>query len=161
MGSGMDAILFGVKRAHMAFEHRLAARLLAPWGLTPARFDLLHVIHDVYVGKPQARLRRILGIAGTTLGRMLKSLEALALVERDPFRRGRRRYARLTDRGRFVLRHATRKTRKHVRRRVDAMYTSSPATSFEDRENLEWLCRTIRTRLGDSATLHYPWHPDD
>lgn len=161
MGSRMDAILFGVKRAHMAFEHRLAARLLAPWGLTPARFDLLHVIDDVYIGKPQSRVRRILGIAGTTLGRMLKSLEALALVKREPFRRGRRRYVKLTDRGRFVLRHATRKTRKHVRRRVDAMYASSPKASFEDREHLEWVCRTIRERLGDGATLYFPWHPDD
>ncbi len=92
---------------------------------------------------------------------MLKSLEALGLVEREAFVRGRRRYVKLTERGRFVLRHAKRKTRKHVRRRVDATFTLSPSTSFEDRECVDWFCKLIRTRLGDGASVYYPWHPDD
>lgn len=161
MGAHMDAILFGVKRAHMALEHRVAAPLLEPWGLTPARFDAMHVIAGRFLGTSQSRLRRALGIAGTTLGRMLKSLEALGLVEREVYRRGRRRNVQLTQRGRFLLRHATRKTRKHVRRGVDATYVSSPGSSFEDREHVDWLCKVIRTRLGDSAQIYYPWHPDD
>ncbi len=156
----MDAILFGVKRAHMALEHRLAAKILAPYGLTPARFDALYVIDNVW-GKSQASVRRALGIAGTTLGRMLKSLEALAFVVREPLSRGRRRYVRLTARGLRVLRRAKRRTQKDARRRIDSTFAQSPATSFEDRENVEWWCRTIRTRLGDGAYIYYPWHPDD
>ena len=54
-----------------------------PFGLTPARFDMLRVVrlHAPH-GAAQWKIRALLGVSGATVSRMLKSLEQLGFVER-------------------------------------------------------------------------------
>lgn len=77
----MDTTFFNLKRAH----HRTLAaarKLLAPFGITPARYDLLRTVYEYdEVGcMEQHTLLRILGVSAPTVSRMLKSLVQLGLV---------------------------------------------------------------------------------
>jgi DNA-binding MarR family transcriptional regulator len=155
----MDAILFGMKRAHMVLQQRLAAPMLAPCALTPARFDTLYAIAQEQRGDTQERIRQMLGISAPTLSRMLGVLERLLFITRGPFRRGRRRSAKLTSLGRAVLRHATKRTmrRRVVRDRVDAVVHKWATGRYEAREHLDYVCKQIRAALNDRATLLYWW----
>jgi DNA-binding MarR family transcriptional regulator len=78
----MDPLFLATKRAHwICFRYGL--RHLTKHGLTPARFD---VLRDIYerpgMSADQAWLREVLGVARSTLSRMLRTLEGLGLVER-------------------------------------------------------------------------------
>ncbi len=97
----MDEVFFGLKRGHLAAT-RFSARLLFKFGLTPARFDLLRlVLHSGAAGMSQAYLRARLGVARSTVSRMLRALEQLGLVERDATSFDRRsRTCKLTVEGR-------------------------------------------------------------
>jgi DNA-binding MarR family transcriptional regulator len=79
----MDDVLFGSKRAYWA-SAGFAARKLAKYGITPARLNLLRVI---YAGPgrrvSQRYVRHHLGVARSTVCRMIRALEALGLVVRD------------------------------------------------------------------------------
>ncbi len=97
----MDDLLFAFKRAHLA-GNRFALKVLAKYGLTPARFDLMRLIYarrDFSIG--QSYLRARLGIARSTLCRMLRALQRLGWIERkvSPFDR-RTRWCTLTYAGR-------------------------------------------------------------
>jgi DNA-binding MarR family transcriptional regulator len=78
----MDTTFFNLKRAHHE-TLAWARKLLAPFGITPARYDLLRTIyeHDDVGCMEQQRLLRILGVSAPTVSRMLKSLVQLGLVE--------------------------------------------------------------------------------
>ena len=73
----MHHIFFSLKRTH----HRALAysrQLSIPYGLTPARFDMLYAIdrhRDSLLW--QSHLRRLLGVTAATISRMVRSLEAL------------------------------------------------------------------------------------
>jgi DNA-binding MarR family transcriptional regulator len=99
----MDDVLFGVKRAYWA-SAGFAARKLAKYGITPARLNLLRVI---YAGPgrrvSQRYVRHHLGVARSTVCRMIRALEGLGLVERDGSRLAEDRrtlMCALTQRGR-------------------------------------------------------------
>ena len=156
----MDAILFGLKRAHHA-SLRFGRELLAPYAVTPARFDALFAIHQLRASR-QSELRRELGVARSTISRMLRSLEQLGLVER-----GQRRYSRdiaLTLLGRRVMRCAVANIHRArvAYRKVQRAIRITPSTnSFMARGHLDATLSAFRRKLGDSATLYYPWDPDD
>jgi DNA-binding MarR family transcriptional regulator len=158
----MDALLFGLKRAHHA-TLRFGHEVLGRFGLTPARFDLLFAITTWDSGLVrQSALRRELGVARSTISRMLRSLEQLGFIRRTP-----RRYTRsvwLTRLGRFVTRRATRHTYRRglARRAIDhALLARTRSERFIARDVLEGTLRSIRRKFGDVAELYYPWDPDD
>ena len=102
----MDDVLFGVKRAYWA-SAGFAARKLAKYGITPARLNLLRVI---YAGPgrrvSQRYVRHHLGVARSTVCRMIRALEGLGLVERDGSRLAEDRrtlMCALTQRGRELV----------------------------------------------------------
>src|SRR5689334_22171797 len=103
----MDSIFFGLKRAHQG-TLRFARLALAPFGLTPARFDLLYALHTVPVrGMLQSLLRRVLGVTAPTVSRMLRSLEGLGLLVRRRSHPGaRQRWVQLTEQGIGAVRRA-------------------------------------------------------
>jgi DNA-binding MarR family transcriptional regulator len=158
---GMDAILFGLKRAHHA-SLRFGHAVLAPFGLTPARFDAMFALHREGGFMAQSKLRRSLGIARSTMTRMLVSLERLGLLERTP-----RRYTRLvrmTQVGASVVRRAA----GYVLGRYVAYRTVARAIRLgprsphlQTRGHFDSLLSKFRRTLGDRATLYYPWDPDD
>jgi DNA-binding MarR family transcriptional regulator len=82
LGSFMDDLFLSTKRAHWVCV-RYALRRLFKFGLTPARFDLMREIYERHGMKAdQDVLRRHLGVARSTLSRMLRVLEGLGWVER-------------------------------------------------------------------------------
>jgi DNA-binding MarR family transcriptional regulator len=86
----MHRIFFSIKRVHLRVIE-IGKGLLAAFGLTPARFDMLRVVleHEPH-GLLQSRLRALLGVSGATVSRMLKALEALGFVTRTPLATDRR-----------------------------------------------------------------------
>jgi DNA-binding MarR family transcriptional regulator len=78
----MDDLFLATKRAHWVCV-RYALRRLFKFGLTPARFDLMREIYERH-GKQadQDALRQRLGVARSTISRMLRVLECLGWIER-------------------------------------------------------------------------------
>ncbi len=167
MVAGMDAIFFGLKRAHQA-SLRFGHEATKQFGLTPARFDLLFALkqrrNDYPWRMTQHELRGILGVSAPTVSRMLRSLEKLALVWRGP--RGCRSSRRvgLTFRGRMLIRRAGKRLyfNGFARRVADrALRRFCRELDFQRRGSLDEKLRAIRHYFGDAATLSYPWDPDD
>ncbi|MBL8609449.1 MAG: MarR family transcriptional regulator [Myxococcales bacterium] len=98
----MNLVQFQVKRAHWRLWD-FEAKLLAPFGTTPARLDMLQCI-AAHGAPTQSLLMWQLGLAGATVSKMLKLLDAHGLVQRDvdPVDL-RRRIVRLTDEARALL----------------------------------------------------------
>jgi len=98
----MNQVQFQVKRAHWRLWD-FEAKLLAPFGTTPARLDMLQCVAQL--GAPTQSLLVVrLGLSPSTVSKMLKLLEERGYVLRDvcPFDL-RQRIARLTDKARDLL----------------------------------------------------------
>jgi DNA-binding MarR family transcriptional regulator len=88
-----------LKRAHLRAVAAARSRM-APLGLTPARFDLLYVVHRACRPLRQREITRALGVTAVTVSRMLVRLEQLGLVTRAAESVDRRAKAvRLTPEG--------------------------------------------------------------
>jgi DNA-binding MarR family transcriptional regulator len=93
----MNPVIFGSKQFYLG-TLRFTRELLTPFGITPARFNMLIAItnanrapdpqrdpdRSVRPGLAQRELRTILGVSGPTISRMLRSLEILGFVVRTP-----------------------------------------------------------------------------
>jgi len=164
----MNTIFFGLKRAYHG-TLRLTRRTLKDLGLTAARFDLLYAIEirGTY-GIAQTALRRALGVSAPTVSRMLGALERLGIVVRSREVGDRRqRRVMLTRAGRARLRRATWLFigTGQVQLAIDSALGGKRWTDethcFFAMWSFESTLASIRDSFGDSATLHYPWHPDD
>ncbi len=164
----MNVILFGLKRAFQC-SIRFTRSLVGAFGLTAARFDMLHAIKRSYqFSIRQSELRRTLGVSAPTVSRMLGSLEKLGLVTRArPSRDTRQRIVTLTAVGVACMRRAFKSIvrRRVVRTAYDKVLTvgllGEPGARFTETCNAESVCDRIRRGFGDTSTLNYPWHPDD
>lgn len=108
----MDALMFGVKRAHWSMVKTFGAALDQDCGMTPARFDALYVVFysgGKRLSTTQQALRRMLGIARSTMSRMLRSLAQLGLVALSEEPRGRTRIVELTARGVAIVKRVMRR----------------------------------------------------
>lgn len=165
----MNVVLFGLKRAFQA-----SINFTRPWiaalGLTAARFDMLYAIKKYSSWDRSIRqsdLRRTLGVTAPTVSRMLRSLEKLGLVVRERPRYGdtRQRNVSLTIAGRVCLRRAYRALirRPVVQRAFNTALTAGiPGSSWlAETDVTDFICQRIRKGFGDTATLYYPWCPDD
>ncbi|MDB4933671.1 MAG: MarR family transcriptional regulator [Labilithrix sp.] len=85
-GTGaMHRIFFSVKRVHLRIVEECKP-LLHEYDLTPARFDMMRIVMlHAPDGVTQAKIRKLLGVSGATVSRMLKSLEAKGFVRRAPY----------------------------------------------------------------------------
>jgi DNA-binding MarR family transcriptional regulator len=96
----MDAVLFEMKKAHLAGA-RFGRTLLKPFdGMTPARFNLMNALH----GKPmrQSDLWKLLGVVRSVVSEMLDSLHQLKWVKAIRAADGRTRLISLTRFGKHV-----------------------------------------------------------
>ena len=87
--SGMNRLLFSLKRAHQA-TLRFSRHALKGTGLTQARYDLLHAVKLKKGCISQRELDEVLGVTRATVSRMLGSLEELGFVRREVDPRDRR-----------------------------------------------------------------------
>jgi DNA-binding MarR family transcriptional regulator len=167
----MHTVFFGLKRAHHSVL-RISRDALAKIGLTAARFDLLYATMANGGAAPQRTLRRLLGVGRTTVSRMLASLEQLGLLKRsvDSLDRRQKR-VELTTEGRRLIASAHRRftrsgwaqlaldTALCGRWQSDGWCNS--AECIKTTALIDGLLNSIRHAFMDSATLCYPWSPDD
>jgi DNA-binding MarR family transcriptional regulator len=143
--------------------------MLSRLALTPARFDVLFLLHrDMSRGdsKRQSAVRKALGVSRATICKMMQLLARLGFVERK--RDGRQVDVWLTDLGRAILRHAlkTLRLRQHgpLERVTHSIFVRkwwSEAERLIDLERVQLFFDRLRYVLSDRATLYYDWHPDD
>src|SRR5215468_82215 len=96
----MHFLSFSMKRAHLRCVETLKP-VAAMYGLTPARFDVLHVIFQRFGETSQANIRHVLGVSATTISRMVQALEKLGFISRQRHPRDRRtKLVWLTEQGR-------------------------------------------------------------
>lgn len=153
-GDGMDGTVFGMKRAHLVVQHRLVKKMLRRTGLTPARFDMLFVLFEQWWGIEQKQLRKCLGVARSTVSRMLGALDGLGLVSRGMKRNGSSRYVTITELGKSVLKRA-------MMRRALVRQALNRTMDFGRRDALDHAFNAMRAEWHDSAMNMYPWHPDE
>jgi DNA-binding MarR family transcriptional regulator len=159
----MNVVFFSLKRAYHG-TLRVTRRVLARLGLTAARFDLLYIVKKFGGPMRQRQLQRELGVTAPTVSRMLASLDALGLVEREVLQQDRRcRYVRLTKTGRQCVLRAARLLihSGHVQLVVDSAlcpqrwpnkWASDIASGL-----LDTTLQLLRHAYGDVATVEFPW----
>ena len=134
--------------------------IAAAYDLTPARFDLLYVLHGARQrGRYQCYVARRLGVSRSTVCKMVRALEQAGLLERHVAKFDRRyRVLELTRYGRRCFARLNKALR---RRRVEdalhrAIYAQDPAR--EARRNflsqLKWQAARLARGLGDEALLY-------
>ena len=177
----MHAIFFGAKRAHIEAVWRVTRPLLerAECELTPARFDMMRIVHIREYGVMQSTLQWLLGVSAPTISRMLKALEALGMVTRtgDSYD-GRCRKVHITARGKACVEKALAAT---VGVRADQLAVArcgtgdkSRPTHMSDEETtavidaakekvdvLDYALERMRKALLDRAAFHHPWRVHD
>jgi DNA-binding MarR family transcriptional regulator len=163
----MNAHFFLLKRGFHGFL-RVTRRPLKVLGLTAARYDLLYALmqrhsHQEYFPMHQSALRRELGVTGSVVSRMLRSLEKLGLLARKRPMRGdqRQREIRLTEEGWKCIRFAYQALVRSSQRLLGLAIPGKPADTFFHTLMFEEYLLAMAKRFGDTARLVYPWHPDD
>jgi len=167
----MNAHFFSIKRAHYGVL-RILRKPFKSFGLTAARYDLLHVLFGDggQNSRPrtllQSGVRRQLGVCKSVVSRMLKSLEKLGLVTRSrPYTDKRQRFVELTERGRRCVREAMACLERASCRLLSIAICFGKEHDkdrrFEHMCMFESYLLGIRRHYGDTAPLLYPWHPDD
>ena len=168
----MNEHFFSTKRAFHAVL-RITRKPLKSFGLTAARYDLMHVLFE-YGGRDpracsiyQSALRRRLGVCKSVVSRMLRALEKLGLVKR---RRGavdtRQRWVELTESGLKSFRDAKQCLMRASRRLLCLAICFGEHRDldkcFQHMSMLEAYLHGMRAHYGDPAPLYlYTWHPDD
>ena len=182
----MHAISFRLKRAHLqavAFARRAVAKIP---GMTPARFDALYALRRVELtseflgngghwdespfgkGLHQTELTARLGLARSTVSKLLKRLEQLGWIKRVWEEADRRtKYVTLTREG---LRRIWRAMRRVFRGRILLHSYEDLFNRIRDRDrhvidainDANDLIDDIGRHFGDVSTLEYEFgeHPD-
>ena len=159
----MHPVPFYLKRAHLC-SLAVLRRLLTPFGITPARYDMLHVIANtnLWHGKKshwvyQSDIWRALGVTPTTVCKMLRALERLGFVRRTRsiVRDRRQVIVELTRKARGLLRHVLRDV---INPGVIwfAVY-SAFAMNGKDVQEFKGYLDMLRYRFHDRATFLYRW----
>jgi len=162
----MHNVLFGLKRSFHKSTW-FGRGILAPYALTPSRFDVLYLLRESRARYCwQSDIRKILGVTAATTSIMVRALERLGLVRRRVSELDeRQREVSLTARGRALIARATKVLRGKelvdyfVKRLVSPSWWDQDR-SFADVDAFENSIRFLRTNLRDRAKLTYGSHPD-
>jgi DNA-binding MarR family transcriptional regulator len=163
----VHSTFFAMKRVFQS-SLRVGRELLAPFGLTPARFDLMYLLpRSTQRGIKQSDVTRSLGVTAPTVSRMVKSLVELGLVVSNVWEADmRQRWLRMTQEGVEVLRAAIAATMDSgdahgiVLRAVVPRYFD-PVDCIRVLDYFENGLDRVRTAFADTGYIYYPWHPDD
>lgn len=97
----MNQLSFSLKRSYYA-SLRLNHQVLRPFGITPARFDMLRYVAELG-WMTQRELTSALGVSAPTVSRMLKALVQLGLVDKSVALDARSRSITLTPKGNALV----------------------------------------------------------
>ena len=158
----MHPLTFTFKRAHWA-SMRLLEPLAARHLLTPARFDLLYVLHlSRYKAPWQFWVAQQLGVSRPTICKMIKSMRAAGLValSLDPKYRFRKRISLTRDGRKCFARLFKMFRRRRIAGPVEGAWRHAHLSRDELFENLcEIIARSQRYSRGlDEYTVLYPIH---
>jgi DNA-binding MarR family transcriptional regulator len=169
----MNQIFFASKRAFHGIL-RVTRKPLASLGLTAARFDMLYALMSgdgadpIRHGMLQSALRRRLGVSASVVSRMLASLENRGWVtrcRREQCNDRRQRLVTLTAAGLQCIATAFKMLRRASWRLVHQAICfgkhREPSPQLVHSDQLESYLCAMHAQYGDTATLYYPWHPDD
>ena len=158
----MHHTLFLLKRARL-LSIALQKKWLAPYGITPARYEMLFVIANInkWLKKVhfvhQSEIRRQLGVSAATVCKMLRALEELGFVRRERSMGVDRRQVNveLTRKARGLL----RKVHQRVIRpgHVFVVIYSIFAQTNDDAGGFVVYLEYLRECLCDTAKFYYPW----
>jgi len=95
--------MFETKAAHLAVQ-RVGRRLLKPYGITPARFDLMNALG--LHGMRQSDLWKQLNVVRSVISEMVRSLETIGWVRRVRAADSRTWLVTLTRKGHEIFRRA-------------------------------------------------------
>jgi DNA-binding MarR family transcriptional regulator len=160
----MDRLSHQLKRAdqRMLAYQRL---LLTPFGITPARYTMLYAIfrRGMDLGAKrrvmdQSDLRRSLGVTAPSVSVMVRSLEALGLVERRKWLANDRRQIMviLTLKAMRLLRRIDRRI---IRPGVLWIAARTLLGGADKLGAILWWLEKLRAGLRDSARFAYPPNP--
>jgi len=158
--------MFHVKGAHLAVQ-RVGRRLLHRFGMTPARFDLMHALGRR--GMRQCDLWRQLNVVRSVVCEMVRALRVMGWVKRVRAADGRTWLVQRTRRGADVFRRAYEACveRGDAAVWMDFALTGGHVESdAEDTRNTfvfhcDEIERTLETRPPRRATDLYVWRPED
>lgn len=158
----MDSVFFAVKQAHLAATC-FGRRMLSRFGLTPARFDLLVAIGCQ--GETQRQVRRVLGLARSTVSELVETVVRLGLVKRTRAVDRRTWLLQCTPRGRELLDRAYAECidSGFVPLSIDRVLASDQPEIDTDTRRFG-LIETLMALggFGERCSLGlYWWHPDD
>jgi len=150
----MTPIFYGLKRSYHA-SLRLSHQALRPFGITPARFDMLRCIEKLYDGF-QFQIGEALGIRPSTTSRMLKALIEMELVVKAPFEEfGRAHMVSLTQKGEALLKQIDQALfgsgMANLTQQVAASWSSSERRAARLTRRFDKHLRWVRFALGDTS----------
>jgi DNA-binding MarR family transcriptional regulator len=163
--AAMHRVSWDIKRVFLGMT-KLRVKLMARWGITPARFDMLYAIRcQRQFWFPQRKLRELLGVGASTISRMIDSLVEIGfLVRRRVATDRRRRELKITKHGKRTLRCMFDNLIKSgLARRIvghaladnpDAVKTSDQKIT-ERVEELETIMAYLKLNLEDEAYFDY------
>ena len=165
-GRGMHQMFFTLRRGFHK-SNQFLSRMLQPFGITPARLDVLHAIDDLGVRPRQTWLAQWFGVTAATMSKLVRALEGLGLVARarDPADARAFRIS-LTELGLRLLRRVRREIQGSGAAELAAVSAVTwtwwdDTQAFIQMEAFDDALSRIRRQFGDIAAFHYPWHPDD
>jgi len=141
--------------------------VLARFGLTPARFDLLVAVGTHAHGTPQRALPGVLGVVRSSVSELVAAVEKCGLLRRVRSLADRRTWSlRLTARGAEVLAQAYEEciNRGFVPLTIDRVLTNEePEVDCQEaRFSLIGVLSAFQYEWGRAVTRElYMWHPDD
>jgi len=155
----MHELMFRLKRAHLRAVE-MAKPVAAAFGLTPARFDILHALHRTPRGRiEQSKLGDVLGLSPSTISKMLDRLEQLGLVRRrrrgDDPRRNDVLFTRFGFEVTAVAVHAFLRW-DHLRRAYERIHGTARGGGKRFIAMTKRFVDRVARYFGDRSTMEYP-----
>ena len=151
----MHRVFFGIKRVHLRVL-ALTRPYLLDAGLTPARFDLLRIVSAEPGGVRQSKLVVLLGVAGSVVSRMLRSMQLLGLIVRRRDTRDRRcLLVRITEVGVDSIERAVRATlQSPIADRIASRGVSGDRTANPQAPKIRARVKTFEDQISRMRVLY-------